>query len=123
MAFLSLDNIIISCKATQHTFPGISSAATGPAADVYMIPAWASDVTIQGIASVAAVYDVELTADSQANVLAGTAIWAKYALFTGWTNVGKIDTFQGPLTAVRVNVTTGVAGTIILCIKSDAPSQ
>ena len=121
MAYLEIPMLknSINCLARVGQFI-IPTAATGPGPDVYMISGYCEDITISSLGSSAAVFDVQAATDPPEIIAAGGGIWVGIPGMTGNTNVAKLVSFSSPLTAIRINVTSGVAGNATLNIRTGA---
>ena len=123
MAYLELPLIMPSALGRAATITGISTAVTGPTADTYMISAFTDDIAVAAVCSTAAVVDIEASCDTQAVVQAGGGTWVPLTNLTGVGVAAKMQFIQGPLTAIRANVKTGLAGNLTLSIKTDGTSR
>jgi hypothetical protein len=125
MAFIELPQIMPSARARNGSYL-ISTAALGPTTDVYMVSAYTDDISISAVCSTAAVVDIEVTASPLADVQGTSgiaAVWAPLAALTGVTNTAKFAGLNNPISAIRANVKTNLAGNLTLAIKTDATSQ
>lgn len=122
MAQVALTKPVLSSLMVNQTITGISGAATGPTADIYMIPATSDTIGITCASSiVTTVFDIEATTDDIPTITAGTAQWFKIVALTANVNVVKQAGIAYPVTAVRVNVTTlTAASTIQISIRANA---
>lgn len=85
------------------------------AQDGFILPgAFVGPIGITAVASTASASSVEVTTSPYANVTAGTAKWAAV---TGLTAIAATEKQAGvlfPITAIRINVTSGLAGLLTL---------
>ena len=92
-----------------------STSATGIITTI-PIGAYSDIVNISTLGTSVATVNVEVTTSSQKTILAGGGLWLALTGMTGNTNAVKQGGTNLPITGVRFNVTSAVAGTMSYAI-------
>jgi len=123
MAYVELPLIAAGSLARNISVGGISTAATGPVGDVYMMSMYHDNITVAAVCSANAQVDIEACCCVQSVVQAGGGIWVPILALSGVGTTPKMGSFNSPLTAIRVNVKVAQAGTLSLAIRTDSPNK
>ena len=86
----------------------------------YWVGQYTSGVGVTAIADSASSTDIEITSDDRSMIVADTATWA---VATGLNAIGTTSVVIGvfiPITGIRVNVKSGLAGTITVGLRMAA---
>ena len=92
-----------------------STASTG-VVDIVRIGNYSDVLGITAVCSSGASVDIEATTDPMSDIDGGTAIWVPVTGLTAVSNTAKQAGILYPITGLRMNVKTGVAGTLTYSI-------
>jgi len=121
MAYLSIP--LIQGDPASYQLTTTADTATTGVKDTILVGTYSDVLGITAVCSSAAVVDIEASTDSQATILAGGGTWVP---IVGLTSIGIAAKQVGltfPVSAIRFNVKTLLAGTCTLSVLTACYSR